>query len=610
MNPLESAPIPQPNNMSNPQLSVLLNPSNYPKFTICPKCNQIPLISVYSHKDVTKIRFECLCSNKSSSTIFDYVAELERIINSNHFCEVIQQHNTLRADAFCAQCNKWLCKECLIYHNGLHSSHQIQNIPIRTNLICQKHKDQNIDIYCKNCKESLCRICFNENHKGHKMEKFEDLNKKVDLNKIKENIKKIEEHMEIDKKLKEDTINNLLLEIDKINHSYEIYEKSNSMILKMIKIILNNYNSLLQINQTNINSIMNILNNTKFNSQTCLLHKEKDGKEPSLLVNLNYINRYFNNYCIIHPVKKSSIILEDTFTLKKSISLDDYINSVIVLLDGRIATGSKDRSITIYNQITMEQELVIKNAHESNIYSLCQLSNNKIFSASADGMLNVWSIVGKEFEKAGIMKGHKDGVFKVIALTKNRVASCSFDNSIGIWSGIKPYNNIKMITMPSFVSSIIQLKDIELLVSASTDINFFTLTDYKKKPKAVKKVFCNSMNALAELKHRRLIVGGSRGLIFIINNELYTKEIVINGIEMIDRNDIGWRGVFSFIMLDDGSVLCGTPSGTILHLEGVFYQCVYKQTNGHQKSVVNLTKVWKNKIISTSLDCNLNVWEY
>ena len=118
------------------------------------------------------------------------------------------------------------------------------------------------------------------------------------------------------------------------------------------------------------------------------------------------------------------------------------------------------------------------------------------------------------------------------------------------------------------------------------------------------------MNALAELKHRRLIVGGSRGLIFIINNELYTKEIVINGIEMIDRNDIGWRGVFSFIMLDDGSVLCGTPSGTILHLEGVFYQCVYKQTNGHQKSVVNLTKVWKNKIISTSLDCNLNVWEY
>ena len=210
-------------------------------------------------------------------------------------------------------------------------------------------------------------------------------------------------------------------------------------------------------------------------------------------------------------------------------------------------------------------------------------------------MINVWSIVGKEFAKVGTMKGYKDGVFKVIALTKNRVASCSFDHSIGIWSGIKPYNNIKMLIMPSFVCSIIQLKDLELLVSASTDINFFTLSDYKMKSKAVKKVCCNSMNALAELKHRRLIVGGSRGSIFIINNELYTKEIIINGIEMIDRNDIGWKGVFALIMLDDGNVLCGTPSGAILHLEGVFYQCVYKQANGHQKSVVNLTKVGKIK---------------
>ena len=110
-----------------------------------------------------------------------------------------------------------------------------------------------------------------------------------------------------------------------------------------------------------------------------------------------------------------------------------YVNSLLHLRDGRVASCSWDKTIRIYdpsNDYHCDQ--VIKR-HSEGITSICQLDDGTIVSCSNDRTIMIGDYT--------IKNAHDDCITKVITLPNNRIASCSYDDTIKIWKSNPPYSD-------------------------------------------------------------------------------------------------------------------------------------------------------------------------
>ena len=100
-----------------------------------------------------------------------------------------------------------------------------------------------------------------------------------------------------------------------------------------------------------------------------------------------------------------------------------------MLKDGRFVTGSDDKSIIIYNNITFKPDLTIKE-HSSQVNCIIQLRSGILASGSADKTIKLYDINGNEYKVIQTLTYHTDGVTKIIELKNNQLVSCSYDKSI------------------------------------------------------------------------------------------------------------------------------------------------------------------------------------
>ena len=70
------------------------------------------------------------------------------------------------------------------------------------------------------------------------------------------------------------------------------------------------------------------------------------------------------------------------------------VNCLTVLNDGRLVSGSDDNHIIIYNKITYQPDLIIKE-HKSHVYYITQLSLGILASCSYDKTIKLFTIKGK-----------------------------------------------------------------------------------------------------------------------------------------------------------------------------------------------------------------------
>lgn len=103
-------------------------------------------------------------------------------------------------------------------------------------------------------------------------------------------------------------------------------------------------------------------------------------------------------------------------------------------------------------------------------------------------------------------------------MANNRIASCSQDKTIKIRNGNPPYYLIKTISgHKNYVTSILQIKNYELLISGSKDETLRTWNSYTYViNKIINNIDCCSSNSLIEVDNSKIIVGGEN-LISIVN---------------------------------------------------------------------------------------------
>ena len=143
------------------------------------------------------------------------------------------------------------------------------------------------------------------------------------------------------------------------------------------------------------------------------------------------INNFNNNNNINSNLPKS-INLSKITEIKKIHEHSDYITGLVILSDGRLVSGSYDKSINIYIKETYNLEIKIKNAHEFEVSSFEILPENILISASYDVHIKLWKIEKNSYKNIKtIYDAHDDEISKIIYIKrKNLLCSCSKDQSI------------------------------------------------------------------------------------------------------------------------------------------------------------------------------------
>ena len=509
---------------------------------LCDKCNAIPTFSLINQET---IQINCVCQFKKTISVQDFVMKYQsNTIDDTILNKVAKEINI----------NMFYCKNCLCYFNNAiianHSKHQYVN---------------------------LCD-CFD----------YEKLENALTLYK--------EAHNHINKYNKEilnDIISSLENKISEIKAIYEHNKTINDNLLKYSEFILNSCIK----EPSNYNIIRNFLSNTLFNINQCT-YTPNDISTPNIDTVINYYNTEF---ILGIPKVDLSSKLKAISTIKPH---NGSICSMVILKDGRLATSSVDKNISILNLSSFQIDFTISNAHHQPIFYINQLFDGNLITCSSDRTIKIWKISLNSYESLATILGHPDSILKVLPLSKNRFCSCSEFGYIKIWNSNPPYDEmIHLKGQSSAVMSAIQLKGRELLVSGSYDqtIKFWNLSTYKNEH-TIKGAPCVWRNALIEIDNNRIVSGGS-GKVTIVNTITYQIEAVIATDKNIQR-------IFSMIKLRDGSLLCGCENGWFYQIDMKKYKFKFIKEKMHEHNILSLFTIDQMHFISSSYDKSIKKWNY
>ena len=214
------------------------------------------------------------------------------------------------------------------------------------------------------------------------------------------------------------------------------------------------------------------------------------------------------------------------------------VNCLAALADGRLASGSSDWSVIIWN-LADGAQLATLDGHEGSVRCLAKLPDDQLASGSSDKTIVIWSIATKE--QLAKLEGHTEALRCLAALDGGRLASGGLDKSIIIWNlaETRPRVRARSATWPTpserplsprtdgsqlakleghteFVSSLVAL-DGDRLVSGSADKsiiiwNLASGTQLAKLEGHNSMIFC-----VAALEGGRLASGSENGRIRLWN---------------------------------------------------------------------------------------------
>ena len=107
----------------------------------------------------------------------------------------------------------------------------------------------------------------------------------------------------------------------------------------------------------------------------------------------------------------------------------ELITCLSILNDGRLISGSVDKSIIIYNKITYQPDLII-NEHKYPINCIIQLSSGILATCSGDKTIKLFNIKGNNYNIIQTLKEHTGWVNQIIEINNKYLISCSSDKSI------------------------------------------------------------------------------------------------------------------------------------------------------------------------------------
>ena len=568
------------------------------------------------------------------------------------------KHADVNAVSFCPDCKKYFCNKCQNFHDEM-ENHKVINLNQKDEIFVDKCKEENhndkLEFYCKDHNILCCLACISK-FKDEKYGQHSDCNfKHIDdvkdekRNKLKENINNLEElNNKIDEsinKLKEifvqinknkddlklkvqgiftklrsalnDKEDKLLLDIDEYyNNIYfkeDIIKKSEKLPNKIKKSIEKGKIINKEWNENNLSSLINdciiIENNIKeINIINDNIKKYNSNKDIKIIYNIK--EEQINN--MIYKFKNfGNIVIKDLYDDYK-INIKNPIHKLTnhkwpvfclcILNDGRLVSGSNDYSIIIYNKITYQPDIIIKE-HNSTICCIIQLSSGILASCSYDHTIKLFNINGMKYEILQTLNYHSNTVWKIIELKNKNLVSCSSDSSIIFY--IKDNNEYKQdykISTDGCCFSIIQTNDNEICYSVDNKICFYDLLERKIKASISDISKYNGTRGWFIMIKKDLLLIPGNNIISIINTEQYK---LVRKIEVPGSNYI--CGV---CMLNENMLLTGDQAKIIRQwkIEEDNLILVSKKEKTHDDTINVLLNIGNGFIASGSDDNTIKIW--
>ena len=318
-------------------------------------------------------------------------------------------------------------------------------------------------------------------------------------------------------------------------------------------------------------------------------------KEP--LEEIKNKNNKINN-----QIKNNNLYNDFNIELKEPIHKLNYhsywVECLTIMNDGRLVSGSFDKSIIIYNKETYKPDLIIKE-HNSYVTCIIQLSSRVLASCSWDSSIKLFNIKGKEYEVLQTLDYHTKCVYQIIELKNKALVSCSYDNSIifYIQDNLK-YKKDYQISTNGECYRVIQTKENEICYYEKNNdtICFYDLLERKVKASISN---LSTSNMIMITKVLLLITGKNKISIINVNNYK---------LRIIDVPGADWIG--GVCMLNQNMLLTGDDQSTIRQwrIEDDNLILVSKKENAHDNCINDLLNLGNGHIASVSGDKTIKIW--
>lgn len=292
--------------------------------------------------------------------------------------------------------------------------------------------------------------------------------------------------------------------------------------------------------------------------------------------------------------------------LKKTAGFEreEEINSLCFLNDKRLVSCSREKTINVYSLKAYRPEIVIKNAHDWSISSVCGLKDGNL--ASASEKIKIWEIKDTTYKLLHTLSGHTSSINKLITLENGNLCSCSSDKSIKIWKNKKDFKCIQTLNKHiGYVMSVLEFKGFLVSVGSSFDnsVNVWSKggnSEYSLT-KSIDSVYAYTRNGLSKFSETKIIVGGKQE-IFVID----LMSLKLTGIYRIGKLE----GSFCLLTLEDGNVLIGNKIGYLFLFEGGSMNPIFfKRFHNNSVNCLLQTQDKDRDVISCSSDGRIFIYK-